>query len=160
MCGFEPNTPLQAIAAALHAAHGDIKHVKATANVLDGMAADMLQAQDAMLVAQQQPAVQANKHRRGAQCSGACQCLLLVIVSLVALNHPRLLWGRWLRQWSKDRGAGTTDASHVRGTERARWMNRLRGVAVAAAGLSSVSGLPGWASAAVYSAVEEFQQWA
>ena len=28
----------------------------------------------------------------------------------IALNHPRPLWGRWLRQWSEDRGAGTTDA--------------------------------------------------
>jgi hypothetical protein len=34
------------------------------------MAADMLQAQDAMLVAQQQQAAQANKHRRDLKLSG------------------------------------------------------------------------------------------
>jgi hypothetical protein len=69
MYGYEPNTPVQAIVSALTDAPAGVKQVKQTADMLDKMAADMLQAQDAMLVAQQQQAVQANKHRRDLKLS-------------------------------------------------------------------------------------------
>ncbi len=66
MYGYEPLTPISAIVTALSKASGSIKHVQATAEMLDSMTSDLLKAREAMASAQEQQAMQANKHRRDA----------------------------------------------------------------------------------------------
>ncbi len=66
MYGYEPLTPIAAIVGALSRAAGSIKHVQATAEMLDSMTSDVLKAREAIAAAQQQQATQANKHRRDA----------------------------------------------------------------------------------------------
>jgi hypothetical protein len=66
MYGYEPLTPIAAIVNALSRASGSARRVQATAEMLDSLTFDLLQARQAMAKAQEQQATQANKHRRDA----------------------------------------------------------------------------------------------
>jgi hypothetical protein len=81
MYGYEPLTPVAAIVGALGRASGSIKHVHATAEMLDSVTSDVLQAREAIATAQQQQATQANKRRRDAT---------FVVGDLVHLNTANL----------------------------------------------------------------------
>lgn len=76
MYGYEPASPLGLVVAALQAAPGGFRHVEATAELLDRMAAELVQAQTSIQRAHVQAVVQANKHRRDVEYAVGDQVLL------------------------------------------------------------------------------------
>jgi hypothetical protein len=98
MYGYEPSSPLQLVVQALqHAAGGvpGVRRVEEAAQMLDRMAAELVQARGSIDKARAQAVVQANKHRREVQYEVGDE-VLLSTAHLKLAGASRKFAARWV----------------------------------------------------------------
>ena len=98
MYGYEPSSPLQLIVDALQKASGGgagVRRVESTAQLLERMAAELVQAKESIEHARQAAAVQANKHRRDVSYKVGDE-VLLSTANLRLAGTSRKFTARWV----------------------------------------------------------------
>jgi transposase InsO family protein len=98
MYGFEPSSPLQLIVDALQRVQGGaagVRRVEETAQMLDRMAAELVQAKENIGRARDQAAVQANKHRRDVSYQVGDE-VMLSTANLRLAGTSRKFAARWV----------------------------------------------------------------